>query len=244
MFDLITGKATHAPRPHVGPVVFSMVVHAAAVGAVIAGTVLFISPPIPRDRIMMAFVAPAPPPPPPPPPAPAPEPPVERKADRPVPTAGSSVPIEVPSAIEPESPADDGGEAELAGVPGGVPGGIAGGVIGGLAEAPPPPPPPPAPPAPRAPIRVGGSIKEPTLIHRVEPEYPALAVHSRMEGVVILEAIVDEEGRVESVRVLRSPGVFDQAALKAVRQWRYSPVLLNGKPEKFILTVVVSFNLT
>jgi TonB family protein len=49
---------------------------------------------------------------------------------------------------------------------------------------------------------------------------------------------------VESVRVLRSPGVFDDAALKAVRQWRYSPVLLNGKPEKFILTVVVSFNFT
>jgi protein TonB len=243
MFDLITGKTKHAPRPHVGPVVFSMVVHATVITAVIAGTVLFITPPIPRDRIMMAFVAPVPPPPPPPPPA-APQPPAERKAERPVPTAGSSVPVEVPSSIESEPPPDDGGEAELAGVPGGVPGGIAGGVLGGLAEAPPPPPPPPAAPEPRKPIRIGGAIKEPILIHRVDPEYPALAVHSRMEGVVILEAIVDEEGRVESVRVLRSPGVFDQAALNAVRQWRYSPVLLNGKPEKFILTVVVSFNLT
>ena len=80
-------------------------------------------------------------------------------------------------------------------------------------------------------------------MHRVEPEYPALALASHMQGVVILEAIVDEEGRVEIVRVLRSQGVFDAAALEAVRQWRYSPVLLNGHPEKFILTVVVSFRL-
>ncbi|MGH9257563.1 MAG: energy transducer TonB, partial [Vicinamibacterales bacterium] len=54
---------------------------------------------------------------------------------------------------------------------------------------------------------------------------------------------VDEDGRVESVKVLRSPGVFEQTALDAVRQWRYSPVVLNGRPEKFILTVVVSFRL-
>ena len=70
-----------------------------------------------------------------------------------------------------------------------------------------------------------------------------LALARELEGVVILEAIVDEDGRVESVKVLRSPGVFEQAALAAVRQWRYSPVLLNGRPEKFVLTVVVSFRL-
>ena len=109
-----------------------------------------------------------------------------------------------------------------------------------MPEAPPPPPPPPAP---RKPVRIGGQIKEPAIIHRVQPEYPALAVASKMEGVVILEAIVDEEGRVESVRSLRTATIFDDPAIKAVRQWRYSPVLLNGRPEKFILTVVVSFNL-
>jgi TonB family protein len=54
---------------------------------------------------------------------------------------------------------------------------------------------------------------------------------------------VDEEGRVENLRVLRSPGVFEQAAVEAVRQWRYSPVILNGRPEKFILTVTVLFRL-
>ncbi|MGH9256379.1 MAG: energy transducer TonB, partial [Vicinamibacterales bacterium] len=66
---------------------------------------------------------------------------------------------------------------------------------------------------------------------RVEPVYPLLALAREMEGAVILEATVDEDGRVESVKVLRSPGVFEQTALDAVRQWRYSPVVLNGRPE-------------
>jgi protein TonB len=92
-------------------------------------------------------------------------------------------------------------------------------------------------------VRVGGSIKEPALLHRVEPIYPALAVATGLEGAVILEAIVDRDGRVDGLRVLRSQGVLDRAALEAVRQWRYSPVLLNGRPEKFILTVVVTFRL-
>jgi protein TonB len=77
----------------------------------------------------------------------------------------------------------------------------------------------------------------------VEPVYPLLAIVQQLEGVVILEAIVDEEGRVENLRVLRSLGVFEKAALEAVRQWRYSPVILNGRAEKFILTVTVSFRL-
>jgi protein TonB len=240
MFDLITGKTPHGPRPHAGPVLISVALHAAAVVGVLAGTVMFIAPPIPRDSMMRAFVAPLPPPPPPPAPAP---PKSEAKQERPVPTSGSAAPTEMPIEIVPEPPSFDVGEEEFLGVPGGVPGGIAGGVLGGLMPEVPPPPPPPAP-EPRKPVRIGGQIKEPALVYRVEPAYPALAVASKMEGVVILEAIVDQEGHVESVRSLRVPTILDAAAIKAVRQWRYSPVLLNGRPEKFILTVVVSFKLT
>ena len=123
---------------------------------------------------------------------------------------------------------------------GGVPGGVVGGVVGGLEPLMPPPPPPPSPP-PRGPIRVGGVIKEPALIYRVEPVYPGVAVSANIEGTVILEAIVNEDGRVESVRVLRSVNVLDRPAVEAVKQWRYSPVILNGKPEKFVLTVAVTF---
>ncbi len=70
-----------------------------------------------------------------------------------------------------------------------------------------------------------------------------LAVRARVQGVVILEAVVDREGRVERVTILRSIPLLDAAAVAAVRQWRYSPLLLNGTPERFVLTVTVSFSL-
>jgi protein TonB len=90
---------------------------------------------------------------------------------------------------------------------------------------------------------VGGQIKPPALVYRVQPVYPDFAVQAHIEGTVILEAIVDEEGKVDSVRVLRSVGVLDRAAIAAVEQWRYSPLLLNGRRERFVLTVTLSFNL-
>jgi protein TonB len=93
-------------------------------------------------------------------------------------------------------------------------------------------------------VRVGGELKAPALIERVEPDYPLLAVRAQVQGVVILEAVVDRQGRVEDVRVLRSIPLLDQAAIAAVRQWRYSPLFLNGKPERFVLTVTVSFSLS
>ena len=241
MFDLIMGNVKHAPRPRATPVIVSIAVHASVVGAVLVGTLVFVTAPVPEVPVMMAFVAP--PPPPPPPPAPPDRPPEKGESPKPSPAAAGVAPIVQPSEIEAEPALED--EEEVGGVDDGVPGGIMGGVVGGLISEipPPPPPPPPQPEAPRGPVRVGGQIKEPTLIHRVDPEYPLLAQASQIEGVVILEAIVDQEGRIESLKVLRSAPVFDRAALAAVRQWRYSPVILNGRPERFILTVVVSFNL-
>jgi protein TonB len=241
MFDLITGNVTHAPRPRATPVMVSIAVHATLVGAVLVGTLLFVSAPVPEPPMVMAFVAPSPPPP--PPPAPRERVPEKRETPKPATTSGDVAPIAPPSEIGAEPAIED--EEEVGRADGGVADGITGGVMGGvIAEIPPPPPPPPPPPeAPRGPVRVGGQIKEPTLIHRVDPEYPLLAQISQIEGVVILEAIVDREGRIESLKVLRSVPVFEQAALAAVRQWRYSPVILNGRPERFILTVVVSFRL-
>jgi protein TonB len=155
-------------------------------------------------------------------------------------TQEQAAPLEPPSEIQTEPVGVE--EGVPGGVEGGVPGGVVGGVVGGLPEAPPPPPPPSVR---RDPVRVGGQIQEPRLLRRVEPIYPPLAVSAHIEGVVILEAIVDREGQVEQVRVLRSPNpMLDKASIDAVKQWRYAPVLLNGKPERFILTVVLSFGLT
>ena len=107
-----------------------------------------------------------------------------------------------------------------------------------------PPPPPPAPPPPRAPVRVGGQIETPALVRKVDPIYPDVAVSARIRGVVILEANVDRDGRVIDVKVLRTANrLLDDAAITAVRQWRYRPLILNGSPEPFVLTVVLTFSL-
>jgi protein TonB len=149
--------------------------------------------------------------------------------------------VEAPNTIAPETGLE-GGEFESAridaGFEHGIPGGIAGGIVGGFEKAPPPPP-----PARVEPVRVGGEIFAPRLVHRVEPEYPPIAVSALIEGMVILEATVDKTGAVRDARVLRSHGVLDEAAVRAVEQWRYEPLLLNGMPTPFVLTVTVSFSL-
>jgi protein TonB len=121
-----------------------------------------------------------------------------------------------------------------------VAGGIPEGIVGGFSS---PMPPPPPPPPPAGPVRVGGEVSVPRLAYRVEPEYPLLAVQGQVAGMVILEATVDETGHVRDARVLRSHGVLDAAAVRAVEQWRYEPLLLNGLPTPFVLTVTVSFSL-
>ena len=241
MFDLITGKAQHLPRHQTVPFLVSIAAQVGAVSVIAAASLLVVTDQMPETQTVMAFVAAPPPPaspPPPPPPAPRATPP----AARPVPIADAfSAPVEAPSRIEPEAGLDAGEEGVQGGVEGGVPGGVLGGIVGGLPGDLLPPPPPPAP---KGPVRVGGEVKAPALLYRVEPVYPPLALAANIQGTVILEAIIDQQGLVQEVTVLRSQSVLDKAAIAAVRQWRYSPLLLNGRPERFILTVVLSFNLT
>lgn len=236
MFDLITGNVQHAPRHQAASVFVSIAVQVSLAAAIALATVLVIESPVPRAAMMMAFVAAPPPPPPPPPPPKAPEP--AQTASKPMPTNPAAAPVEPPKEILAEGPPIEFDDETFEGVPGGVVGGIAGGL-----EPLAPPPPPPPPPEPRKPVRVGGVIKEPALVYRVEPVYPGVAISANIQGTVILEAMVDEEGNVASLKVLRSVPVLDKPALDAVKQWRYSPVILNGRPEKFILTVAVTFRL-
>jgi TonB family protein len=97
--------------------------------------------------------------------------------------------------------------------------------------------------APQAPVRVGGDIKAPRKIKDVAPLYPEDAKKAGVSGVVILEATVDGEGNVTDARVLRSAPMFDDAALAAVRQWKYEPTLLNGAPVPVLMTITVNFQL-
>jgi protein TonB len=93
------------------------------------------------------------------------------------------------------------------------------------------------------PVRVGGSIRAPTQISKVQPVYPPEALAAKVSGVVILEALIAADGRVSDAKVLRSVPLLDQAAVDAVRQWAYTPTLLNGVPVPVIMTVTVTFSL-
>lgn len=104
-------------------------------------------------------------------------------------------------------------------------------------------PPPAAVARPTGPVVVGGHIQPPARTKHVMPVYPEIARANRVEGVVILEAIIGADGRVDAARVLRSKPLLDEAALAAVRAWEYTPTLLNGKPTPVIMTVTVVFAL-
>ena len=239
MFDLLTGNID---RPFHEKAVMSTVVSGAAHVTLLAALfllpLLYVTEHMPTLPLMNAFVGmPAAPPPPPPPPAPRGAANAPKARALPAPANRFAAPIEAPATITAESivPSTPEPVGVEGGVEGGIEGGVVGGIVGGLLEAPPPPP-------PRTPVRIGGRITAPALIYRVDPKYPDFAAQAQIEGLVILEATVDTEGRVQAVQVLRSHGLLDQAAIDAVKQWRYSPLILNGQPFPFILTVSVRFS--
>jgi len=98
-------------------------------------------------------------------------------------------------------------------------------------------------PAEQLPVYLTSGIKPPERTVFVQPEYPEQARKDEVEGKVILEIVVNSAGDVEGDRVLTPNSVFDDAALLAVRQWKYKPALKDGKPVKVYLTVIVEFKL-
>jgi protein TonB len=214
----------------------SIILVAVILVPILVGDVL----PTPSEAIRTFFVSPptaVPPPPPPPPPPAAGARTVTRAPAAPrLPEAPAQfvAPIEVQELKVEEALSDLGVEGGVpGGVEGGVPGGVVGGIVGGL----------PTEPKPTKVVRIGGNLVAPKLIKKVQPEYPMLAAQARVQALVILEAQVDVRGYVKEVRILRGAPLFDDAATAAVRQWRYKPLLLNGEPTEFILTVTLQFNL-
>ena len=96
----------------------------------------------------------------------------------------------------------------------------------------------------QAPFRVGGDIRAPQKVRDVRPVYPPEALARGIQGVVIIEATISTSGKVQDARVLRSIPLLDAAALDAVRQWEFTPTLLNGVPVPVIMTVTVQFTLS
>ena len=92
-------------------------------------------------------------------------------------------------------------------------------------------------------FRAGQGVREPKRIAGSSPEYPLIARNARVQGVVILEAVINERGEVGRIKVLRSVPLLDNAAITAVQQWRYTPTLLNGVPVSVLMTITVNFTL-
>jgi protein TonB len=194
--------------------------------------------PDPASVVRAFFVEPsAPPPPPPPPPPPSAARPVVTRPVVSAPTEPGKfmAPVEIPDEIQPETSMDLGIEGGVpGGVEGGVAGGVVGGVVGGLGEAPPP----------VAAVRVGGQIKEPKKLKHVAPVYPPIARQARVQGQVVLECTISPQGRVTDVRLVRGIPLLDASAIEAVKQWVYTPTLLNGVPVPVIMTVTVNFRIS
>jgi protein TonB len=105
-------------------------------------------------------------------------------------------------------------------------------------------PPPVVDKQPIKPVQVGGTVRQPIKTYNVDPVYPAMAQAARIQGLVIIEATLSEDGRVVNARILRSVPLLDQAALDAVRQWQYTPTTLNGVKVPVIMTITVNFTLS
>ena len=238
MFDLFTGKVQHVPSTPTVPILVSSTIQGTALAAIALMSFVVASRELPPVPDVFAFVAEMPaavPPPPPPPPV------QTARAVHPTPPPANAfaAPTEAPPEIQPEPV---GAAIAEAGVPGGVEGGIVGGIVGtvpAIVEGPPPPPPPAVP---QGPVRIGGQVSAPALVKRVEPVYPAIAQAAAIDGVVILDAIVDEHGRVQSLKVLRGHPLLAKAAMEAVQQWEYEPLKLNGAPTPFELSVSLWFH--
>lgn len=206
-------------------IVLSIVVHAlAACTAVIAPLLAADELPAPRTatEFMQVVALPAPPAPPP------------RAAVKSAPALRTdTAPLSVP----------DGIAAEPVIVPPAVDAYPGDGIISvgdcncGFTDVAPPPPQPPPP------LRVGGNVRPPLKISDIAPVYPPIARAAHVQGVVILEAVIAEDGSVRDVRVLRSIALLDAAATEAVRQWRFTPTLLNGDPVPVVMTITVAFTL-
>lgn len=93
------------------------------------------------------------------------------------------------------------------------------------------------------PVRVGGNVQAPERIRYVPPVYPADAEAAHVTGIVIIEAVVGPSGQVTDAKILRSIPLLDQAALDAVKQWRYTQTTLNGQAVPVIMTVTVNFTI-
>ncbi|HUO25543.1 MAG TPA: energy transducer TonB [Candidatus Aquilonibacter sp.] len=210
---------------------------------------LYFTESLPKSQLMTFLVAPPPPPPPPPPAAAAPA-QVMKQIQTDLLSSGElRTPTKIPQKVEmikeEAAPPPMPGGGVVGGVPGGIPGGQLGGVIGGivsstssLAFA------PKLQPVIPQRVRISQGVTRGLLIRKIEPQYPSLARAARVEGDVVLKAIISREGNIEDLQLVSGHPMLVPAAIEAVKQWHYRPYLLNGQPVEVETTITVIFALS
>ncbi len=236
MFDeMVESTASGKKKSNTGwGMVLSAVVQCVILGILILIPLIYTQA-LPKAFLTTLLVAPPPPPPPPPPVgAMVKVKPVVHLIQGNKLIAPKAIPREVTIIKEAAPP------PEIA--PNSVFGGIAGAnsiMVGSPTAALPPPPKPTAP----ARIKQGGQVTAASLINQTKPVYPALARQARIQGDVVLHAIIDKDGKVAELQVMSGHPLLVQAALDAVKQWTYRPTLLNGDPVEVDTTITVHFTM-
>jgi periplasmic protein TonB len=203
---------------------------------------------LPKTQLTSMLVAPPPPPPPPPPPAEVPQVKVVKVIPRQFDAGRLMAPKNIPQNIaviredELPPPASSIGVAGGFGASGGASSGVLGSVLSSVSSASLLPPPPPKAAVVQR-IKVGGNVQAANLVKRVTPVYPPLAKQARIQGHVLLSAVISKEGTIQDLKVNSGHPLLVQSAMDAVRQWQYKPTMLNGEPVEVSTEIDVNFTL-
>jgi protein TonB len=226
----------------------SFIVNVLAVLVMLAVPLMFTED-LPKAQLLTLLVAPPPPPPPPPPAAEAVQKIVRQIQTDMLNTGQLRTPTKIPQKVqmirEEEAPPPMAATTGVVGgVPGGIPGGQLSGVIGGIVNATSNIAVPKFAPVVPQRVRISQGVTKGLLIRRVEPTYPPLARSARVQGEVVLSAIISTNGDIENLQLVSGHPMLVPAALTAVKQWRYKPYLLNGQPTEVETTITVIFTLS
>ena len=222
---------------------FAIILEIGLIGLMVLMPLIFTEA-LPKQQLMTFLVAP-PPPPPPPPPAAAPV-KIVKQIQTDIVNGELRTPTKIPQKVqmikEDEAPPPVmASSGVVGGVPGGIPGGQMGGVIGGIISSTPVAVPKVATPQR---VRVSQGVSQGLLVRRVQPNYPPLARQARIQGQVILRAVISKDGSIENLQLVSGHPMLVQSALDAVNQWKYKPYLLNGEPVEVDTEVLVNFTLS
>jgi len=205
---------------------------------------------LPRQQLLSFLIEPPPPPPPPPPAASAAAAKVVERVGTDILNGRLRTPGRIPQKVqmirEDEAPPALSSGGVIGGVPGGIPGGQLGGVIGGIISSTSTLSSVPKLAIPAAPkrIRISQGVTEGRLIQKIEPVYPPIARAGRIQGEVVLTAIISKTGEIQNLTLSSGHPMLVPAAIQAVKQWRYRPFLLNGEPVEVETTITVIFELS